>query len=87
LEIVYRLSAPYGARKGQIEIAQQTDTSAKRKISKRKTVRQQTDQRRTANISKSANSSKISEINDNEGRLPAGGTRPRNTHCMIMLPT
>jgi hypothetical protein len=34
------------------KINQQTDTLAKRKISKRKTVRQQTDQRRTANSSK-----------------------------------
>jgi hypothetical protein len=30
---------------------------------------------------------KIQQSGNNAGRLPAGGIRPRNTHCMIMLPT
>jgi hypothetical protein len=85
------LGAPYGARKWQIETSHSKQThqqnaksaNAKQSDSKQINAEQQT----AADISESANSSKISKINDNEGRLPAGGTRPRNTHCMIMLPT
>jgi hypothetical protein len=49
LEIVYRLSEPYGARKWQIEKSHSKQTHQQNAKS---AVRQQTDQRRTANSSK-----------------------------------
>jgi hypothetical protein len=89
------LSSPYGASSWQIaKIAQQTDTSAKHAKNQQQTQNSQTANRsfrRTAkqqqNLQDQQTAARIQKSGNSAGRLPAGNIRPRNIHCMIMLPT
>jgi hypothetical protein len=48
---------------------------------------QYAEQQTAAKLERQQTAAKIQRSSNSAGRLPAGGIRPGNTHCMIMLPT